>query len=56
MERSQTELQNSYNRVAAEYAKRFYDELDFTNISHRSANPSPQRMVRSESYSRLSLF
>jgi ubiquinone/menaquinone biosynthesis C-methylase UbiE len=28
MERSQTELQTSYDRVAAEYAKRFYDELD----------------------------
>lgn len=28
MERSQTELQNSYNRVAEAYAKRFYDELD----------------------------
>lgn len=28
MERSQTELQTSYNRVAEAYAKRFYDELD----------------------------
>ncbi|GAP96673.1 class I SAM-dependent methyltransferase [Leptolyngbya sp. NIES-2104] len=28
MERSQTELQTSYDRVAAEYAKQFYDELD----------------------------
>lgn len=28
MERSQTELQTSYDRAAAEYAKRFYDELD----------------------------
>ncbi|HEY9847667.1 MAG TPA: methyltransferase domain-containing protein, partial [Candidatus Caenarcaniphilales bacterium] len=28
MERAQTELQNSYDRVAEEYAKRFYDELD----------------------------
>jgi SAM-dependent methyltransferase len=28
MEQEQTELQNSYNRVAEEYAKQFYDELD----------------------------
>lgn len=28
MERVQTELQNSYDLVAEEYAKRFYDELD----------------------------
>lgn len=28
MEQAQTELQNSYDRVAEEYAKRFYDELD----------------------------
>jgi 2-polyprenyl-3-methyl-5-hydroxy-6-metoxy-1,4-benzoquinol methylase len=27
MEREQTELQNSYDRVAEEYAKQFYDEL-----------------------------
>ena len=28
MEQAQTELQNSYNRVAEEYAKRFYNELN----------------------------
>lgn len=28
MEQAQTELQNSYDRVAEEYAKRFYNELD----------------------------
>jgi SAM-dependent methyltransferase len=28
MEQAQTELQNSYDRVAQEYAKQFYDELD----------------------------
>ena len=28
MEQAQTELQNSYDRVAEEYAKRFHDELD----------------------------
>ena len=28
MERSQTELQTSYDCVAAEYTRRFYDELD----------------------------
>jgi hypothetical protein len=28
VKRSQTELQNSYDRVAEEYTKRFYDELN----------------------------
>jgi ubiquinone/menaquinone biosynthesis C-methylase UbiE len=28
MEQAQTELQNSYDRIAEEYAKRFYNELD----------------------------